>query len=122
MALVVQVVAAAAGFVPAVRRALRQVSWFVAIMVGPPLLWMLCAASIGLLFSFDSFHHFSLQLFYAWLLKLPTTIGTTMLLQLLLAWQYAAGPLRSLPIVGLIFGLLAILADIVFLLCVITPL
>ena len=120
--LVLQVISAAAGVAPQIRRSLRRVPWFVGLIVGPPLLWIFCATSVGLLFSFDSFPHFSLDLLYGWLLKLPTVIGSTFLLQCLLAWQYADGPLRSLPIVGIVFGLLAILGDIVFLLCVITPL
>ena len=75
-----------------------------------------------MLLSFDSMHHFSLNLFYGWPVQLPMIIGATLLLRCLLAWQDADGPLRSLPIIGVAFGGLAILGDVVFLLRVVTPL
>ncbi|HXV76529.1 MAG TPA: hypothetical protein VD788_09435 [Candidatus Polarisedimenticolaceae bacterium] len=120
--LALQVGSVGVGLAPQIRVPLRRVSWFVGLIVGPPLLWTLCATSVDLVLSFESMHHFSLDPLYAWLLKLPTIIGTTLFLQCLLAWQYADSPMRSLPIVGVAFGLLAILGDVVFVLCMVTAL
>ena len=108
--------------VPKIRNRIRDVAWFVGLAVGPPLLWTLCATSVDMLVSFISTSRLSLSPFYGWLLELPVIIGTTLLLQCVLAWQYADGPRRSLPIIGVAFGVLAILGDVVFLLCAITPL
>lgn len=121
LVLALQVISVAAGLAPRSRRPLQQEHWFVALLVGPPLLLVLSDISIGLLFSFDAFLHFSFDRFYGWLVKVPVIIGTTLLLQCVLAWQYANGPLRSLPIIGVVFGLLAILGDAVFLLGMIAP-
>jgi hypothetical protein len=102
------------------RQQLQGVSWFVAIMIGPPLLWILCATSFTLVLSFQCYD-FWLDNLFRWLAKLPIIIGVTVLLQAILAWQYAPVTRRSLPWFGFAFGLLAILGDIVFYLWAATP-
>ena len=116
-----QVLAVLLGLIPQLRRRLQLNPWFVSITVGPPLFWILCVTSVELLFTLDNFFHHSLESVFRWLLNVPVIIGATLLLQCLLSWQYARGPSRSLPIVGVVFGLLSILSDVVFLLCLITP-
>ena len=112
-----------AGVFPKIRHRLRRVSWFVALIVGPPLLWILATTSVALLVSFVSMtHHFALDYFFRWLIRLPIIIGTTAVLQALLALQYAEKPLRAFPVFGVVVALLAILGDIIFVLSAFTPL
>ena len=119
--LAVQSAAAIVGVVPALRRRLEGIPWFVGLLVGPPLLWILLEASLGLLLSFDSMYHPSLNHFYGWLLRLCIIIGATVLLQSILALQYVQDPLRPFPVLGVVAALLAILGDAVFILSVVTP-
>ncbi len=125
MILALQLFWAAAGVFPQVRRRLRVIPWFVAIMIGPPLLWVLTATSVGLIQSVDGLtshaYGFSMARWFGWLLKEPAIIGTTCALQMILAWEYTETPLRSLPLFGSILGLVAILGDLIFVLWAITP-
>jgi hypothetical protein len=120
LSIAIQAAAAVAGLVPAVRRRLRPVSWFAALLVGPPLLWTLLEVSIGLIFSFEVIGHFDLQVFYGWLLRFGVIIGCTLFMQVILALEYTDEPLRFFPVLGVFLGLLAILSDVLFTLSVIT--
>ena len=118
-----QVAALVAGLVPPVRRVLRGSHVFVAFTVGTPLLWILLETSLGLVLLFDfAPAPFLFHDLLWWLLKVQFAIGATLLLQTLLAWQYAANPLRSLPLMGAVFAMLALLGDAAFFLACIAPL
>ena len=122
--LVAQIAALLTGCWPVARRRLGRMSWLVAWLVGPPLVWSLLEISVGLVLSFhDAFnHYFSLRSLYDWLLRLPLILGTVVLLQSALALQYARDALRAFPVLGIALGLIAILGDIVFVLVMVTPL
>ncbi len=110
------------GLFPSARHRLRPVPWFGALIIGPPLLWVLTATSVGLLMWMDGYtHHSWMAGFIDWCLRVPIIIGTTAVLQMVLAWEYMKRPLRALPLFGVVVGLLAILGDLVFVLWAITP-
>jgi hypothetical protein len=111
--MVLQVTLVALGVFPLVRRALRKSPWLSALAIGTPLLWILFETTLGFIFNLEASHPQPRYL-WSWLAKRGVIIGTTLVLQIILALQYVERPRHRYPTISPIAGLLAIFADVVF--------
>ena len=118
----IQIIFVGLGCFSAVRSRVLRTAWIPAVLVGPPLFWVLASSSLDLLAIFDALMQaYAVDDLKRRALELPLTIGAALVLQWILAQFYGAKGARSLPWLGIALGVVAILADLLFLLVLVMP-
>jgi len=114
--LIVQLTGLTLGAVPSVRKRLRDARPFAALLVGPPLLWILFEVSVGTILSCEYIGHPAVEIIYDWALRVGVVIFVTLALQVILAIQYVDDPRSAFPVLGVVVGILSISIDLLLVL------